>query len=119
LRNFFGITDPNEKILKIALLFRNGAGTIVQRNADGSDMYIPVYTTELAVRINHPFREPKFTPVPETQTWTVGTTFSVTAVANKPSTLRLYHNSTTPFATATNAQTITASSTVTALGTSR
>src|SRR5687768_17219864 len=34
LRSFFGITDATEHIEKIALLFRNGAGTSVQRNAD-------------------------------------------------------------------------------------
>ncbi|MEO5647578.1 MAG: hypothetical protein ABIQ56_04400, partial [Chitinophagaceae bacterium] len=43
LRAYYGLTNPAEQILKIALLFRNGAGTKVQRNTDGSDMYIPIY----------------------------------------------------------------------------
>ena len=43
LRSYFGITDATEKILKIAILFRNGNGSSVQRNTDASDMYIPVY----------------------------------------------------------------------------
>ncbi|MCW3107695.1 MAG: type sorting protein, partial [Segetibacter sp.] len=43
LRAFFGVSDNTEVIQKIAILFRNGNGSKVQRNADGSDMYVPVY----------------------------------------------------------------------------
>ncbi|MDI9337972.1 MAG: alpha-amylase family glycosyl hydrolase [Alphaproteobacteria bacterium] len=43
VRNYFKVSDPNEKILKIAFLFRDTTGTIVQTNADNSDMYLPVY----------------------------------------------------------------------------
>ena len=50
LRSFFGITDPTETILKIAILFRSGNGNSVQRNADGSNMYVPVYTDYVAKR---------------------------------------------------------------------
>src|SRR5438270_481280 len=55
LRSFFNIIDPNETILKIALLFRNGNGNTVQRNSDQSDMYVPIYGSGLAVRIDQPF----------------------------------------------------------------
>src|SRR6266498_5297015 len=54
LRTFFNVTDPNEIILKIAILFRNGKGSNAQRNADGGDMYVPVYGNTLAVRIDQP-----------------------------------------------------------------
>ena len=40
-RNYFNV-PPGETILQIALLFRNADGSIVQRNADQSDMYIPL-----------------------------------------------------------------------------
>jgi len=116
LRTYFGITDPNERILKIAILFRSGNGSRAQRNADGSDMYVPVYTSDLAVRINQPFREPKFVPVAEPVSLAIGNTVTVTAVSNKASTLKLYHNSATPFATATNAQTITATTNISVVG---
>lgn len=115
LRTFFNITDPNETILKIAILFRNGSGSQAQRNTDGSDMYIPVYGNNLAVRIDQPFTQPKYVPVPEPQTWIVGTAFSVTANANKPSAMKLYHNGNV-IATASNVQTISGNSTVTAIG---
>ncbi|MGN6541615.1 MAG: hypothetical protein ACTHKY_12480, partial [Ginsengibacter sp.] len=52
LRNFFGLTDPTETIQKIAILFRSGDGNSKQANADGSDMFVPVYSTPLAIRIN-------------------------------------------------------------------
>jgi 1,4-alpha-glucan branching enzyme len=115
LRTFFGITDPNETILKIAILFRNGSGASAQRNADQSDMYIPIYGSNLAVRIDQPATQPKYVPVPETQTWTVGTAISVTANANKPSAMKLYHNGSV-IATGTNVQTLLGNSTITAVG---
>jgi 1,4-alpha-glucan branching enzyme len=115
LRTFFGITDPNETILKIAILFRNGSGASAQRNADQSDMYIPIYGSNLAVRIDQPATQPKYVPVPETQTWTVGTAISVTANANKPSTMKLYHNGNV-IATGTNVQTLLGNSAITAIG---
>ena len=65
LRSFFGITDPTETILKIAILFRSGNGNRVQRNRDGSNMYIPVYTAPLAVRITSPAKQPTFNPIAE------------------------------------------------------
>jgi glycosidase len=115
LRNFFGITDPNERIQKIAILFRNGNGTKVQRNQDASDMYIPVYGTTLAVRIDQPPFQPKYSPVPETQTWYIGSSFQVTANANKTSSLKLYHNGKL-IGSATNSQSVTGNSIVTAYG---
>ncbi|MGZ4019696.1 MAG: alpha-amylase family glycosyl hydrolase, partial [Flavisolibacter sp.] len=115
LRSFFGITDPNETILKIAILFRNGTGSQAQRNADASDMYVPVYGSSLAVRIDQPPTQPKYVPTPEPQTWTVGSNFSITANANKPSTMKLYHNGNV-IATGSNVQTLSGNSTVTAIG---
>lgn len=115
LRTFFNITDPNETILKIAILFRSGNGNLKQANTDGGDMYIPVYGSNLAVRIDQPASQPKYIPVPEPQNWIVGSNFSVTANANTPSAMKLYHNGTV-IASATNVQTLSGNSTVTAIG---
>ena len=115
LRTFFNITDPNETILKIAILFRSGNGNQKLANADGGDMYIPVYGSNLSVRIDQPASQPKYIPTPETQNWNVGTGFLVTANANKTSTMKLYHNGAV-IANASNVQTITGNSTVTAVG---
>ena len=45
ISTFFPL-DAGETIQKIAILFRNGSGSQAQRNADGSNMYVPIYTTE-------------------------------------------------------------------------
>jgi glycosidase len=115
LRSFFGITNAAESIQKIAILFRNGNGQKKQANTDQSDMFIPVYTNNLAVRINTPPFQPKFTPVAEPQSWTLGSNFSIQASANKPSSMKLYHNG---VVVATNAatQSISGNSTVTVTG---
>ncbi|MGN6401093.1 MAG: alpha-amylase family glycosyl hydrolase, partial [Flavisolibacter sp.] len=115
LRSYYGVTDASETIQKIAILFRNGNGSKKQANTDNSDMYIPIYSANLAVRIDQPPTQPKYTPVAEPQSWTIGTSFSVRANASQPSSLKLYHNGSV-IATAANATTITGSTTVTAVG---
>ncbi|MES2882009.1 MAG: alpha-amylase family glycosyl hydrolase, partial [Bacteroidota bacterium] len=115
LRTFFGIVNSSETIQKIAILFRNGNGTRALRNADGGNMYVPIYSNALAVRIDQPFREPKFIPTPENPAWTVGTAFTVNAKSNSNAALKLYHNG-TQIVAAANAQSITGNSTVTATG---
>lgn len=101
LRTFFGLTDPNEKILKIAILFRNGAGSLKLANTDGSDMYVPVYSsTGLFVRLDAPSRLPTFTPVVDAITKKVGDTITLTAKASQSSTISILLNGTQIAATA-------------------
>jgi 1,4-alpha-glucan branching enzyme len=116
LRNFFGITDPTETILKIAILFRSGEGSKAQRNTDGSNMYIPVYPSDLAVRLNRPPREPKYIPVPEQQTWNIGTSFTISADASKASAMKLYHNGVVIASSAGNVTTLSGNASITAAG---
>ncbi|MCL6525051.1 MAG: T9SS type A sorting domain-containing protein [Thermoflavifilum sp.] len=92
LRNFFGITDTAEHIQQIAILFRNGNGSQALRNADGSDMYIPVYDTGFHVRITYPYRQPKFVPVPEPLNLHQGDTLPVKAAATGVAKLVLRYN---------------------------
>lgn len=115
IRSFYGV-PAGEQILKIALLFRSGNGSRVQRNSDGSDMYIPIYTSALAARVDLPAREPRYVPVAEQQSWSVGTTFAITGVANRPSVLKLYHNNVVVATSAAGATSLSGTSTVTALG---
>ena len=116
LRTFFGMSDPNEKILKIAILFRNGSGSRVQRNADGSDMYIPVYEAGLNVRITDPLSEPKYKPTPELITKNVGDAINVTAKASIASDLKVYLNGTQVGSTASGATSYTTTATITTAG---
>jgi hypothetical protein len=92
LRTFFGISNPSEKILKIAILFRSGSGSSKLANADGSDMYIPVYDAGLFARINRPYREPKYTPTVETMNVSAGDIVPVEGVSSETSKLRILFN---------------------------
>jgi 1,4-alpha-glucan branching enzyme len=115
LRTFFGITDVTEHIQKIAILFRNGNGSKKQANADGSDMYVPVYDNSLAVRFTDPVFQPLYIPQPEPLSKTVGDNINLTAIANKTSTMKLYLNGTV-IQTVSNTTTITANPTLTTGG---
>ncbi|MEP7165283.1 MAG: alpha-amylase family glycosyl hydrolase [Ferruginibacter sp.] len=114
LKPFFGV-PVGETIQKIAILFRNGTGTKVQRNTDGSDMYIPIYTTALAARFTLPLTQPTYLVQPETITKVVGNTIPMTGISNNPATLRLYLNGTV-VNTAAAATTISASPVITVAG---
>jgi 1,4-alpha-glucan branching enzyme len=99
LKTFFGITNAGESIQKIAILFRNGAGSIKQANSDGSDMYIPIYQPGLNVRITKPAREPRLIPVVEQQNWVKGGTYAVQADASIASEINIYLNGTLALST--------------------
>lgn len=115
IRNYYGVPS-GETILKIAILFRNGDGTRVQRNADGSDMYVPVYDNNLAVFIEEPFFQPLFNPAPEPINKQVGDNINLRGAASKPSTMKWFLNG-TEIASATNVTTLSANPTLTTTGT--
>lgn len=118
LRAYFGISDPSEKILKIALLFRSGSGSKVQRNTDGSDMYIPVYSPEEnSIHFTQPFIQPTYNVSHEPITADVGVSFPVTAVASgSGGTLNLYFNGSKISGPVTGTNTITGNATATVKG---
>lgn len=92
LRSFFNMSDPTEKVLKIAILFRSGDGNKAQRNADGSDMYVPVYDNGLYARIDNPYRQPYYTPVPETINKSVGDNIAINAKSSQAGSLKILFN---------------------------
>jgi 1,4-alpha-glucan branching enzyme len=95
LRTFFGISNPAETIQKIAIIFRSGNGNFKQTNTDGSDMYIPIYDNGLHTRIDNPFRQPKYVPIPEPITKNVGDPLPIVVNASLAgSTIQLYFNGT-------------------------
>lgn len=108
-RTFFNSptgVPAGETILKIAILFRNGAGTVVQRNTDASDMFIPVYDNTIATRFTVPVFQPTNTD-PEPFTKQVGDNIQLTAIANKSATMKLFLNG-TEIQTASGVTTISA-----------
>lgn len=93
LRTFFGITNAAETIQKIAILFRNGSGSLKQANADGNDMFVPVYDNGLYARIDNPYRQPEYSPIPEAITKTVGDNLPIVGKASQAgSTIQIYFN---------------------------
>ncbi len=65
IRAYYGV-PVGETILKVSILFRSGNGGKVQRNIDGSDMYIQVYPVGVfAAKFVSPALQPTFNPVPE------------------------------------------------------
>ncbi len=93
LRTFFGISNGSETIKKIAILFRSGDGSKVQRNTDGSDMFVPIYDNSVvATRFTNPLVQPTYIPQPEPLTISTGGNINLAAIANKTSTMKLYLN---------------------------
>ena len=115
LRAYYGLSNPAETILKIAILFRNGVGTTVQRNSDGSDMYVPVFTTALAVQFTLPLMQPLYTRLPEPINKVVGDNLPITGIANKVSTMKIYLNGSV-IQTAIGVTTISGTPTLTTAG---
>ena len=94
IKSFFGVSS-NEQVKKICILFRNGSGSLVQRNADGSDMFIPIYTDALTGRFDAPPTEPKYLPSVEPIQKSIGDKLKVTFKTNKSANIKLWHNSIT------------------------
>ena len=115
VRAFYGV-PAGETILKIAILFRNGNGSIKQTNTDGSDMFIPIYTSELQVRFSDPPFQPLAVPAPEPINLQVGQSLPVTAITSTTATtLKLIHNGTV-LQTTSNATSISATPVITTAG---
>ncbi|HZI54046.1 MAG TPA: alpha-amylase family glycosyl hydrolase, partial [Chitinophagaceae bacterium] len=65
---------------------------IVQRNSDGSDMYLTIYDNSLAVRFSVPPFQPTYVPVPEPINKQVNDNISVTGIASQTSDMKLFLN---------------------------
>lgn len=114
-RSFLNV-PAGETILKLAMVFRNANGSIVGRNNDGSDIFIPLYNnSSLNVRLVEPEMHPTFDPKPALALTTVGQEITVTGVASQKANLSLMLNG-TPFATAANSTQVTGKAKITAGG---
>lgn len=115
IRSFYGV-PAGETILQIAILFRNGTGSLAQRNTDGSDMYIPVYDNNLATRFTVPFFQPTYVRIPEPISKNVGDNISLTAVASQSAAMKLFLNG-VEIQSASNVTSISANPVLTTAGT--
>ncbi|MBX7107202.1 MAG: T9SS type A sorting domain-containing protein [Chitinophagales bacterium] len=84
IRAYYNV-PVGETILKLAMVFRNADGSIVGRNADGSDIFYDVWD---GVSLQTAFLEPDNNPVFLNLNETVQTTF----IVSKPVTITLFQN---------------------------
>jgi 1,4-alpha-glucan branching enzyme len=104
-RKFYGV-PATEKVLKLVMLFRNADGSVVSRNSDGSDIYLPIYESgKLAVKFNSPEFNPTFSPTPMITVSVVGEELSVSGVSSLTADLSLSLNGAN-FATIANSKSI-------------
>lgn len=118
IRSFFGVS-AGETIKNIAIIFRdaNANTSLVKKavNADGSDMYIPVYDNSIATRFSTPFFQPTFIRIPELISKQVNDNIALTAITNKPSEMKLFFNG-SEIQAANNVTTLSANPVITASG---
>ncbi len=116
-RAYFNVPAA-ETILKIALLFRNADGSKVQRNADGGNMYIPIYPAgSNNIRFTTPAIIPVFNKSNEAITAGLNQSVSVAATAStNTGTLNLYFNGTRITGPVTGANSIAGTATVSVTG---
>lgn len=90
IRSFFNV-PASEQILKIAVLYRQGGCTncASHRNADGSDMYIPVYDDQLALRFEQPPLVPLYRPQPEPIKISQGQSLQIKIISNQSADLSI------------------------------
>jgi 1,4-alpha-glucan branching enzyme len=114
-RSFYGV-PALEKILKIVMLFRNADGSTKAANADGSDIFLPIYEAgKLSVAFSSPELQPTYVPAPVITITTVGDELQVSGLSSKSAKLSLTLNG-TEFATASNATFISGKVKITAIG---
>ncbi|MBL0356364.1 MAG: hypothetical protein IPP72_05500 [Chitinophagaceae bacterium] len=116
-----GGVPAGETILRVALLFRDAAGTKVQKNTDNSDMYIPIYPSgSNNIIFNQPALVPSFYISNEAVSTALNQSVSVTAVASTSAgNLKMYFNGTQITGPLTGTNTISGNATVTQAGTQR
>ncbi len=92
IRAFLGV-PAGETIYAVAILFRNGTGSLVQRNTDASDMFVTVYPPGvLAGKYALPPFQPHYVPIPEPITKSIGDTLPVDFITNSAANISLSFN---------------------------
>jgi len=81
--SFYSI-PANEKAIDLGFVFRNADGSVVGRNADGSDIFIPLYKPGFDARFTAPLGIPLIT--------STGTTLPVEITATDTAMINLFYN---------------------------
>ena len=114
-QSFYNV-PASEKILKLVMVFRNADGSKAGRNADNSDVYIPIYEKDkLNVRFTAPEFQPLYIPSPVINIQTIGQEMTIAAASSKNANLTLSLNGEN-FATASNRNTVSGVAKIKATG---
>ena len=54
IKTYYNITDPNEQVLKLAFVFRNGTGTKEGKGTGNTDIFVDLYSGSINVKLNKP-----------------------------------------------------------------
>lgn len=100
IRTYYGITDPTEKILKLAFVFRNSDCSKTGRAADGGDILVEVHEAGLAMSFTS---NPSLSVIGADKS---KVTFSVNTTQAANIKLFLNNTSTTPIASVDGATTL-------------
>ena len=113
-----GGVPAGETIYKVALLFRDASGNKVQKNADNSDMFIPIYPAgSTGIIFTQPLLVPQYNLSNEAVSTGIGQSVAVAAVASlNTGTLKLYFNGTQVAGPLTGTNTISGSGNITVSG---
>ena len=121
IRAFFGVPQ-GETIYKVAIIFRDAnaiSGNVKKQvNADGSDMFIPVYPANTnGIQFTDPAIVPAFTLINESATATLGQALPVSATASGSNgTLNMYFDGTLITGPVTGTNIITANPVISTAG---
>lgn len=99
IRTYYGITNPDEVVTKLAFVFRTANNSKEAKDADGKDIYIDVIANKLLVEITSTLTGPVVLPGQENVTFTV--------TSNHAGTIELFVDDTS-IGKADNATTLTA-----------
>ena len=114
-RTYYAV-PAGEKILKLAMVFRNADGTKEGKTADNGDMFASLYQAGvLAVNFKAPEFEPKFVPTVLPFNKIVGDVLTVSAVSSINASLKLTLNG-VEFANANSANSITGNARISTSG---
>ncbi len=96
-RQFYNVTNVNERILKLAFVFRNATGSITGRDVGGADIFADLFEPGIAVVLIEPqislrFGDPRRTPVFAGQDDTVRVTVKAAGIGVQPGELSIVVN---------------------------
>jgi pullulanase/glycogen debranching enzyme len=93
IKDYYGVTNPSEEILKLAFVFRNGDGSLYGKETGGADIFYDVYPDNTALTAI------LLSPAEQTVFATLGGTIQVSGASSQTATLSLFDNGDLLFST--------------------